>query len=318
MARGAVKAKQAQSLKNQKGRGRTKAQSGSRKRHASGGNPNQHLFFSRMRRRAKPAYLILAVLFAVTFAFLGVGSGANSGLDQLFSGLNIFGRGGSSVSKALKEVQKHPSDPKGFRDSRDRVRGEGRHGQRDQHAPAVHDAQAEGREGLERARRPAAPERAGVRDAVPERGDEPAARCAEPDLRGTGDVEARQGARHEQDRAGGRVAAERDAAESLAAGEPRLSERRCFVPEGRGPRAEQLERAVPARAGGADGGHHDHRRGGLQEVLEAQPELAQRQPDQGADQAARRLAAPATRRRSTPLDSRATPRGAKRQPGVAA
>jgi hypothetical protein len=56
------------------------------------------------------------VLFAVTFAFLGVGSGANSGLDQLFSGLNIFGRGGSSVSKALKEVQKRPSDPKGFRD----------------------------------------------------------------------------------------------------------------------------------------------------------------------------------------------------------
>ena len=116
MARGAVKAKQAQSLKNQKGRSRSKAQSGGRKRHASGGNPNQHLFFSRMRRRAKPAYLILAVLFAVTFAFLGVGSGANSGLDQLFSGLNIFGHGGGSVSKALKEVQKHPGDPKGFRD----------------------------------------------------------------------------------------------------------------------------------------------------------------------------------------------------------
>jgi len=113
MARGAVKAKQAQSLKSAKGR---KAQPRGRKRHASGGNPNQHLFFSRMRRRAKPAYLILAVLFAVTFAFLGVGSGANSGLDQLFSGLNIFGSGGNSVSKALKEVQKHPTDPKGFRD----------------------------------------------------------------------------------------------------------------------------------------------------------------------------------------------------------
>jgi cytochrome c-type biogenesis protein CcmH/NrfG len=69
-----------------------------------------------MRRRAKPAYLVLAVLFAVTFAFLGVGSGANSGLDQLFSGLNIFGGGGNSVSKALKETQKHPTDPKGFRD----------------------------------------------------------------------------------------------------------------------------------------------------------------------------------------------------------
>src|SRR4051812_29146967 len=113
MARGAVRAKQAQSLKQQKAR---KPQPRGRKRHASGGNPNQQLFFSRLRRRAKPAYLILAVLFAVTFAFLGVGSGSNSGLDQLFSGLNIFGGGGNSVSSALKDVQKHPTDPKGYRD----------------------------------------------------------------------------------------------------------------------------------------------------------------------------------------------------------
>jgi tetratricopeptide (TPR) repeat protein len=117
MARGAVKAKQAQNLKSAKGgRSSAKAQPRGRKRHAGGGNPNQHLFFSRMRRRAKPAYLILAVLFAVTFAFLGVGTGANSGLDQLFSGLNIFSSGGNSVSKGLKEVQKHPTDPKGYRD----------------------------------------------------------------------------------------------------------------------------------------------------------------------------------------------------------
>ena len=120
MARGAVKAKQAQSLKDKKSHGTakhsTRARSGGRKRHASGGNPNQQLFFSRMRRRAKPMYFILAVLFAVTFAFLGVGAGGNSGLDQLFSGLNIFSGGGSSVSKALKEVQKRPTDPTGFRD----------------------------------------------------------------------------------------------------------------------------------------------------------------------------------------------------------
>jgi len=118
MARGAVKAKQAQALKDTKKghRGGKASSPKGRKRHASGGNPNQQLFFSRMRRRAKPAYLILAILFAVTFAFLGVGSGANSGLDQLFSGLNIFGSGGTSVSKALKAVQKNPTDPKGFRD----------------------------------------------------------------------------------------------------------------------------------------------------------------------------------------------------------
>jgi tetratricopeptide (TPR) repeat protein len=121
MARGAVKAKQAQNLKNQKNarggaKAPAKARPHGRRRHKSGGDPNQQLFFSRLRRQAKPAYLILAVLFAVTFAFLGVGSGANSGLDQLFSGLNLFGRGGSSVSKALGEVTKHPTDPKGFRD----------------------------------------------------------------------------------------------------------------------------------------------------------------------------------------------------------
>jgi len=113
MARAAVKAKQAQRAKAQPAKAVARR---GRRKHSSGGNPNQQLFFSRLRRRAKVAYVILAVLFAVTFAFLGVGSGS-SGLDQLFSGINIFGGGGgSSVSKALKEAEKHPTDPKSFRD----------------------------------------------------------------------------------------------------------------------------------------------------------------------------------------------------------
>jgi tetratricopeptide (TPR) repeat protein len=113
MARAAVKAKQAQRAKAQPAKAVARR---GRRKHSGGGNPNQQLFFSRLRRRAKVAYLILAVLFAVTFAFLGVGSGS-SGLDQLFSGINIFGGGGgSSVSKALKEAEKHPTDPKSFRD----------------------------------------------------------------------------------------------------------------------------------------------------------------------------------------------------------
>ncbi len=116
MARGAVKAKQAQLQKTQAGSGRSKAAPKGRRRHASGGNPNQQLFFSRLRRKAKFAYVLLAVLFAVTFAFLGVGSGTNGGLDQLFSGLNIFHSGGSSVSKALGEIKKHPAVAKGYRD----------------------------------------------------------------------------------------------------------------------------------------------------------------------------------------------------------
>jgi tetratricopeptide (TPR) repeat protein len=112
MARAAVKAKakQQQAVKPGARRART-----GRRGHAAGGNPNQQLFFMRLRRQAKWVYVLLAVLFAITFAFLGVGSGTN-GLDQLFQGLNIFHHGGNSVSSAQNYIQDHPSDPKGFRD----------------------------------------------------------------------------------------------------------------------------------------------------------------------------------------------------------
>ena len=72
MARAAVKAKQAQKAKAQPPKAAARR---GRRKHAGGGNPNQQLFFVRMRRNAKPVYVVLAVLFAVTFAFLGVGSG---------------------------------------------------------------------------------------------------------------------------------------------------------------------------------------------------------------------------------------------------
>jgi tetratricopeptide (TPR) repeat protein len=114
MARAAVKAKQ-QAKKATVAPQRARQQRGRRK-HAGGGNPNQQLFFIRMRRSAKPVYVLLAVLFAATFAILGVGSGQNSGLDQIFSGLNPFHHSGTSVSSAQKYVAKHPNDPKGFRD----------------------------------------------------------------------------------------------------------------------------------------------------------------------------------------------------------
>lgn len=111
MARAAVKAKQAQRAKAAP----AKARPTGRRRHAGGGNPNQQLFFTRLRRKAKWVYVLLAVLFAITFAFLGVGTGT-SGLDQLFSNLNIFGGGGPSVSKAQSYIEKHPGAPKGYRD----------------------------------------------------------------------------------------------------------------------------------------------------------------------------------------------------------
>ncbi len=105
MARAAVKAKQAQAQKARPAprRGRPRVD------HA-----NKDLFFQRLRRRAKWAYVLLAVLFAITFAFVGVGTGSNGGLDQLFQGLNIFHHNGKSVSSAQKEVLKNPT--KGYRD----------------------------------------------------------------------------------------------------------------------------------------------------------------------------------------------------------
>jgi tetratricopeptide (TPR) repeat protein len=111
MARAAVKAKQAQKAKAHPA---PKPRTRGRRKHASGGNPNQQLFFVRMRRKAKPMYFILAVLFGVTFAFLGVGSGSG-GLSQLFDNLNIFRHSGTSISAAQKALAKHPNDPKAMR-----------------------------------------------------------------------------------------------------------------------------------------------------------------------------------------------------------
>jgi tetratricopeptide (TPR) repeat protein len=115
VARAAVKAKQQAARKAQPQKAVRRSRG--RRRHAGGGNPNQDLFFMKLRRHAKWAYVVLALLFAITFAALGVGSGQSSGLDQIFSGLNIFGgSGGTSVSKAEKEIEKHPNQAKGFRD----------------------------------------------------------------------------------------------------------------------------------------------------------------------------------------------------------
>ena len=108
MARAAVKAKQAERAKAQP----PQKQQRGRRGHASGGNPNQNLFFMRLRRRQRWVFLGLAVVFAVTFAAVGVGSGSGSGLDQLYAG--IFGGSGDAVSKASAEIKTNPA--KGYQD----------------------------------------------------------------------------------------------------------------------------------------------------------------------------------------------------------
>lgn len=107
MARAAVKAKQAQQAQAQAAAKPARKQRG----HASGGNPNQDLFFTRLRRRQKWVFLVLAVLFAVSFTALGVGSGSGGGLEQVWNG--IFG-GSDAVGKAKSEIKTNPA--KGYKD----------------------------------------------------------------------------------------------------------------------------------------------------------------------------------------------------------
>jgi tetratricopeptide (TPR) repeat protein len=79
------------------------------------------MFFPRLRRQAKWMFVLLALVFMVGFVGFGVGSGS-TGLGDLFSNGKIFGLGGTSssggpsVSKAEKEIAKHPAEPKGYRD----------------------------------------------------------------------------------------------------------------------------------------------------------------------------------------------------------
>src|SRR5207237_3170345 len=107
VARAAVKAKQQAKAKAQP----AKAVRGRRRRgHSGGGNPNQQLFFMRLRRGQRWLYALLALVFALTFAGVGVGSGTG-GLSGLYSGL--FGSGSDPVSKANGEIKNHPV--KGYR-----------------------------------------------------------------------------------------------------------------------------------------------------------------------------------------------------------
>lgn len=63
----------------------------------------EQLFFSRLRRHAKVAYVLLALVFAVGFVFLGVGSGSNGISDALQS---FFGRSsGSSLGSQIHDKQ---------------------------------------------------------------------------------------------------------------------------------------------------------------------------------------------------------------------
>jgi len=70
------------------------------------------MFFMRIRRHARWLFMFLAVLFALTFAFAGVGSGSTGVGDLMGSIGSVFGGSGGSnpVKDAQKQVDKADSD----------------------------------------------------------------------------------------------------------------------------------------------------------------------------------------------------------------
>jgi cytochrome c-type biogenesis protein CcmH/NrfG len=70
----------------------------------------QQLFFGRMRRSAKWVFAFLALVFAGTFVFLGVGSGQGSGLLDITHWFGGGGSGTSSVKSLQNKVAKNPKD----------------------------------------------------------------------------------------------------------------------------------------------------------------------------------------------------------------
>jgi tetratricopeptide (TPR) repeat protein len=74
------------------------------------------LFFGRLRGHAKWMFVLLAVIFGVSFVIFGVGSGS-TGISQVlqnfFSGSSATG---SSLSSLQKQTVQHPKSPKAWRD----------------------------------------------------------------------------------------------------------------------------------------------------------------------------------------------------------
>jgi hypothetical protein len=85
----------------------------------------QELFFGRIRRQAKWVFALLAVVFAGTFAFLGVGSGQGAGLLDIghwFGG----GSSGPSITNLQKQAAEHPKDPNAYLKLSQALDGKGR------------------------------------------------------------------------------------------------------------------------------------------------------------------------------------------------
>jgi tetratricopeptide (TPR) repeat protein len=68
------------------------------------------MFFPRLRNQAKWAFVLLILVFAGGFVFLGVGSGGLDLGQLLRDAFGNKGSSGGSVSKAQEQVREHPRD----------------------------------------------------------------------------------------------------------------------------------------------------------------------------------------------------------------
>ena len=89
-----------------------------RRRHKDSGGQRfeDTLFFNRLRKQAKWVFVLLAIVFGVSFALFGVGSSVGAGLSDIFQGIRGNGSGQPSVKNADKETRQHPKRPQAWRD----------------------------------------------------------------------------------------------------------------------------------------------------------------------------------------------------------
>lgn len=101
------------------------------KKKAAAPSWEDQLFFSRLRRHAKVIYVLLAVVFAGGFVFLGVGSGS-TGIGDLLQG-HLFGSSSSSTSSQISDkqqaIQQHPNDVNLYLDLAGLYQADGKEGQ---------------------------------------------------------------------------------------------------------------------------------------------------------------------------------------------
>jgi cytochrome c-type biogenesis protein CcmH/NrfG len=72
------------------------------------------LFFNRLRRHAKWMYILLVIVFAGGFVFLGVGSGS-TGIGDILQNMFQRSSSGTSLSSLQKNVREHPKDATAWR-----------------------------------------------------------------------------------------------------------------------------------------------------------------------------------------------------------